>query len=351
MKFRQRFLCCRKGKVIEMKRKDTIEGVSCKDNVFEIDGRTFFKGLGAKLSIVIAGILAIGAVSLTAIADCEGIASSDANTEASTTTTQNNPTTGATTVSATMSWWKAGVSKYDLIQAENVTEPVTTVTEKKSDKTTTVKEKKSVKETTATVAMSTKAKAVKKEKETAQTDNKKAKTKSVDIKTTVIKADVLYVQEDVKFRKKPSTSADVIKIVKQGEKVKVTGEEKNGFYPVKVGNKSGYIMASYLGTKLSNVTTTEESASKEYIGTFKVTAYTAGSSARTASGTTCEAGRTIAAPSRFAFGTKLMFNDNVYTVEDRGSAIVNNVLDLYVDSESEAVQWGVRYVEVYRVNN
>ena len=337
--------------MIEMKRKDTIEGVSCKDNVFELNGRTFFKGLGAKLSIVIAGILAIGAVSLTALADNEGIASSDANTEASTTTTQNNPTAEATTVSATMSWWKAGVSEYDLVHTENVTELVTTVTEKHSDITTTAKEKEAVKETTATVALSTKEKAVKKEKTTAETDDKKAKTKSVDIKTTVIEADVLYVQEDVKFRKRPSTSADVIKIVEQGEKVNVTGEEKNGFYPVKVGNKSGYIMASYLGTKPSNVTTTEESVSKEYIGTFKVTAYTAGSSARTASGTTCEAGRTIAAPSSFAFGTKLMFNGNVYTVEDRGSAIVNNVLDLYVDSESEAVQWGVRYVEVYKVNN
>ena len=334
-----------------MKRKDTVEGVSCKDNVFELDGRTFFKGLGAKLSIVIAGILAIGAVSLTAIADCEGIASSDANTEASTTTTQNNTTAKATTVSATMSWWNAGVFEYDLTQTENAAEPVTTAAEKKSVKTTTAKEKKAVKETTATVAISTKVKAVEKEKKTAEDDNKKAKTKSVDKKTTVLEVNVLYVQEDVKFRKKPSTSADVIKIVKQGEKVKVTGEEKNGFYPVKVGNKSGYIMASYLGTKSSNVTTTEESASKEYIGTFKITAYTAGSSARTASGTTCKAGRTIAAPSRFAFGTKLMFNGNVYTVEDRGGAIVNNVLDLYVDSNSEAVKWGVRYLKVYRVNN
>ena len=363
------FLSCRKGKVIEMKRKDTVEGVSRKLEFFELNGKTFFKGLGAKLSIVIAGVLTVGAVSITAIADFEAIPPSDVNAQASTTTIQSDPKTAATTVPTIVSWWKAGVSEYDLSEAEEVTEPVTTVTQKTSETTTTVKkerttvaekssenkttvkkERTTVKET-ATVAAKTNN-ASEKEKKTAKKDNKKTKVKSADKKTTTtIVNDVLYVQEDVKLRKKPSTSADVIKIVKQGEKVNVTGKEKNGFYPVKIGNKSGYIMSSYLDSKPSKVTTTENSVSKEYIGTFKITAYSASSSAKTASGTSCKAGRTIAAPSRFDFGTKLMFNGNVYTVEDRGSAIVNNVLDLYVDSNSEAVKWGVRYLKVYKVND
>lgn len=363
------FLSCRKGKVIEMKRKDTVEGVSRKLEVFELNGKTFFKGLGAKLSIVIAGVLAVGAVSITALADFEAIPPSDVNAEASTTTIQSDPKTAATTVSTTISRQKAGVSEYDLSQTEEVTEPVTTVTKKTSETTTTVKkerttvaekssenkttvkkEKTTVKET-ATVAAKTNN-ASEKEKKTAKKDNKETKVKSADKKTTTtIVNDVLYVQEDVKLRKKPSTSADVIKIVKQGEKVNVTGKEKNGFYPVKIGDESGYIMSSYLDSKPYKVTTTEKSVSKEYIGTFKITAYSASSSAKTASGTSCKAGRTIAAPSRFDFGTKLMFNGNVYTVEDRGSAIVNNVLDLYVDSNSEAVQWGVRYLKVYKVND
>lgn len=332
-----------------MKQKGTIEGVSRKLNVFELNGKTFFKGLGAKLSIGLAGVLAIGAISLTALADNEGVATSDANTGASTTTTQNNQTEATTTASATMSWWKAGVSEYDLTQTEEATELVTTVAKKSSSRTTTVKERSAVKET-ATVAAGTKKSSAGKEKKTAEKDNKKTKSKSVNKKTTTI-IDNLYVQEDVKLRKEPNTSSDVIKIVSQGTKVIVTGEEENDFYPVKVGSKLGYIMASYLGTKPTKVTTTEENLSKECLGTFKITAYTASSTARTASGTKCKSGRTIAAPSRFAFGTKLMFNGNVYTVEDRGGAIVNNVLDLYVDSESEAVQWGVRYFKVYKVNN
>ena len=331
-----------------MKQKDTVEGVSRKLNVFELNGKTFFKGLGAKLSIAIAGVLAVGAVSITALADYEGIAASDANTNASTTTTRNNQSE-ATTASATMSWWKAGVSEYDLTQTEEITELVTTVKEASSDKATTVKERKTVKET-ATVATRTKNSAAAKEKKAAQKVNKNTKSKVVNTTATTV-IDVLYVQEDVKLRKEPDTSSDVIKIVKQGDKVNVTGEEVNGFYPVKAGKNSGYIMTSYLGSKPSNVTTTNESVSKESLGIYKITAYTAKSTARTASGTKCKAGRTIAAPSRFAFGTKLMFNGNVYTVEDRGGAIVNNILDLYVDTESEAIQWGVRYMEVYKVKN
>ena len=66
----------------------------------------------------------------------------------------------------------------------------------------------------------------------------------------------------------------------------------------------------------------------------------------TASGTKATAGRTIAAPARFAFGTKLSLNGKVYTVEDRGGAINGNRIDLYVNSHAEALAWGVRYLPV-----
>ena len=50
--------------------------------------------------------------------------------------------------------------------------------------------------------------------------------------------------------------------------------------------------------------------------------------------------------SRFPFGTKLKFNGNTYTVEDRGGAIRGNRIDRYFSSHSEALAWGVRYMEV-----
>ena len=86
--------------------------------------------------------------------------------------------------------------------------------------------------------------------------------------------------------------------------------------------------------------------------TYKITAYCSCSkccgkaTGRTASGTQATAGRTVAAPAKFAFGTKLNIGGNVYTVEDRGGAIKGNRIDIFVSSHSAALQWGVRYLPV-----
>lgn len=66
----------------------------------------------------------------------------------------------------------------------------------------------------------------------------------------------------------------------------------------------------------------------------------------TAMGTHAAAGRTVAASSKFAFGTKLNINGHIYTVEDRGGAINGNKIDIYVNSHAEALAWGVRYLPV-----
>ena len=61
-------------------------------------------------------------------------------------------------------------------------------------------------------------------------------------------------------------------------------------------------------------------------------------------------GRTVAASSKYAFGTKLNIGGHIYTVEDRGGAITGNKIDIFVNSHSEALQWGVRYLPVSVVN-
>lgn len=89
------------------------------------------------------------------------------------------------------------------------------------------------------------------------------------------------------------------------------------------------------------------------VGIYKVTAYCAcpkccgkGATGRTASGTRATAGRTVAASSRFSFGTKLLINGKVYIVEDRGGAIQGNRIDVYMTSHSKALAWGVKYLPV-----
>lgn len=90
--------------------------------------------------------------------------------------------------------------------------------------------------------------------------------------------------------------------------------------------------------------------------TYKITAYCSCSkccgkaTGRTASGTQATAGRTVAASSKFAFGTKLNIGGHIYTVEDRGGAINGNRIDIYVNSHSQALQWGVKYLPVSVVN-
>ena len=86
---------------------------------------------------------------------------------------------------------------------------------------------------------------------------------------------------------------------------------------------------------------------------YKITAYCSCSrccgkyaNGITAMGTRATSGRTVAAPPGYKFGTKLLINGKQYIVEDRGGAIKGNRIDMYVNSHSEALRWGVRYLPV-----
>ena len=91
-------------------------------------------------------------------------------------------------------------------------------------------------------------------------------------------------------------------------------------------------------------------------GVYKVTAYCAcmkccgKTNGITEYGVKATANHTIAAPRTFAFGTKVVIDGVTYTVEDRGGAIQGNRIDIYMNSHSEALKWGVRYVEVEVLN-
>ena len=103
----------------------------------------------------------------------------------------------------------------------------------------------------------------------------------------------------------------------------------------------------------TSATTTASSTGSQI---YKVTAYCScakccgKSTGITALGTRATSGRTVAASSKFAFGTKLNVNGHVYTVEDRGGAITGNKIDIYVNSHAEALAWGVKYLPVSVVN-
>lgn len=95
----------------------------------------------------------------------------------------------------------------------------------------------------------------------------------------------------------------------------------------------------------------------EYLGIYTLTAYCSceeccgKSDGITASGVKARPNHTIAAPSEFAFGTKLMINGIEYTVEDRGGAIKDKRIDVYFDSHQEAINFGKqKNIDVYRIS-
>lgn len=94
--------------------------------------------------------------------------------------------------------------------------------------------------------------------------------------------------------------------------------------------------------------------------TMNISAYTAGVESTgktsnhpayglTASGTKVKEGRTIACPPSYPFGTQIYipYFDNTFTCEDRGGAIKEGKLDIYMKDLSDAIKFGRRELEVH----
>jgi len=185
-----------------------------------------------------------------------------------------------------------------------------------------------------------------------------------------ITEEIITVQEEIPFE-------TIVKDVSNGNGTtnKVIQEGKNGIKEVtyKVKSKDGIeIERIELASKVIKEPTNKivqiqtkitSRSSSRFTGTttassgrYKVTAYCAcvrccgKTNGITASGTQATANRTVAAPSTFAFGTQIVINGQTYTVEDRGGAIQGNRIDVYMDSHSEALAWGVRYLDVEVLN-
>lgn len=72
--------------------------------------------------------------------------------------------------------------------------------------------------------------------------------------------------------------------------------------------------------------------------------------ALTYSGTVPQANHTISADlEQFPIGTKLLINDIIYTVEDKGTSVTGNKIDIFYGSHEEAYGHGVETVEVFSV--
>ena len=91
------------------------------------------------------------------------------------------------------------------------------------------------------------------------------------------------------------------------------------------------------------------------LGLFTVTGYCgcdrcSGGHNLTYSGTVPTPNHTISADiSQYPIGTKLRIGDVVYTVEDKGSSVRGNVVDIFYSSHQEALDKGTYTAEVFLV--
>lgn len=91
------------------------------------------------------------------------------------------------------------------------------------------------------------------------------------------------------------------------------------------------------------------------LGTFRISGYCGcerccGDNTYTYSGVLPKANHTLSADlNQFPIGTKLWIGGIVYTVEDMGSGIDGNRLDIYFDTHEEALDYGLQDVEVFAV--
>ena len=110
---------------------------------------------------------------------------------------------------------------------------------------------------------------------------------------------------------------------------------------------------AYADTSNDGNSSSASSSSGTYLGNFTLTAYcnceiccgTAGNP--TASGVYPTAGHTVAMGG-VPFGTQLLINGTVYTVEDRGTPYGH--VDIFFNSHSEALAFGLQSADVYQLN-
>lgn len=90
-----------------------------------------------------------------------------------------------------------------------------------------------------------------------------------------------------------------------------------------------------------------EELKKKYMGEFELTAYCYGNI--TATGTTPKVNHTIAVdPKIIPYGSKVYIDGyGTYTAEDTGGVIKGNIIDIYMGSYDECMQFGRRKAEIY----
>lgn len=168
-------------------------------------------------------------------------------------------------------------------------------------------------------------------------------------------ADTVYTTDYVNVRREPSLDGEKVGTLKPNTKLDRVAEGDGEWDIIEIEETEYYICNDYITTTEPEEIIEIESIEPILLGYYKLTAYCnctkccgKNGGVVTRSGTTPTVGRTVACNSIDA-GTQVMINDHVYTVEDTGN-MKDNVIDIYMESHSVALDFGVKHdVPVYLV--
>lgn len=179
------------------------------------------------------------------------------------------------------------------------------------------------------------------------TDNMKVVVKRVIIKKQTVKEDIPFKTVEKEDSSLDEGSKKVIQKGKNG-KAKVTYEIKyidgKEASRKKVAKKVITPATEKIVAKGTRISIDGQSYSRKLV--VKAYSYTGGG--RTAMGTQARVGEIAVDPSVIPLGTNVYIEGvGPRRAEDTGGNIKGNTIDIYMNTQSECISWGVRYVTIY----
>lgn len=168
--------------------------------------------------------------------------------------------------------------------------------------------------------------------------------------------DMVYSTDYLNIRQRPSIKSKKMGIVPPNTKMERIKKGKE-WDTILVDNEEYYVSNQFLTERVPDkpIELNTKDIKKKHLGKYKLTAYCSCSSCcgkwsqykKTASGTTPKEGRTVACNSLPA-GSRISIGGHEYIVEDTGN-MKDNVIDIYMDSHSSALEFGVKHKDVYLI--
>lgn len=164
--------------------------------------------------------------------------------------------------------------------------------------------------------------------------------------------DYVIATVNLNVRSGPSRESRMVGVIYKGEKVSLLEKRNDGWYKIKLSSgKIGYSSSKYLKTQNElDSATNKPGSSNDISSSMKVKAYAYCTGNITSTGTKPTFGRTIAVdPKVIPYGSRVYIPefDKTFIAEDCGGGIKGNKIDIYMNTEKECINWGVRNITIY----